>query len=135
FDLNPDQLASTRTEFEGLGLKVNTHGLDVGDDKAVYDATRSVVDRDGRLDVVVHCAGIVGPNGRKITDVGVDALDAVCRVNLRGSFLITRHAIPHMHVNDYGRVLLFAAVAGKEGNAGMCCYSSSKAGVIGLTKS
>lgn len=135
FDLNPDQLASTRTEFEGLGLKVNTHGLDVGDDKAVYDATRSVVDRDGRLDVVVHCAGIVGPNGRKITDVGVDEFDAVCRVNLRGSFLITKHAIPHMQVNDYGRVLLFASVAGKEGNAGMCCYSSSKAGVIGLTKS
>ena len=44
-------------------------------------------------------------------------------------------ALKAMEPRDYGRILLFASVAGKEGNAGMCCYSSTKAGVIGLVKS
>ena len=42
--------------------------------------------------------------------------------------------IPHMLKRDYGRILLMASMAGKEGNAGMTAYSASKAGVIGLTK-
>lgn len=55
-------------------------------------------------------------------------------MNLRGSFLVTKGAIPHMTKNDYGRILLIASVAGKEGNAGMAAYSTSKAGVIGLVR-
>jgi 2-dehydro-3-deoxy-L-rhamnonate dehydrogenase (NAD+) len=135
FDLNVEVLESTRVEFDRLGLTIHTQQLDVGDDRAVREAIQATVDRAGRLDVVVHCAGIVGPNGKPITQVDVADFDAVYRVNLRGSFLVTKHAIPHMEANNYGRILLFASIAGKEGNAGMCCYSATKAGVIGLTKS
>ena len=56
-------------------------------------------------------------------------------VNLVGSFLVTRHALPTMRAAGYGRILLIASMAGKEGNAGMCAYSAAKAGVIGLAKS
>jgi hypothetical protein len=47
-----------------------------------------------------------------------------------------RHAWMHSYMleNNYGRILLIASIAGKEGNAGMCAYSTSKAGVIGLVK-
>ena len=49
---------------------------------------------------------------------------------------ITKHALRHMEPDrDYGRILLFASIAGKEGNAGMTAYSATKAGVIGLVKS
>ena len=48
---------------------------------------------------------------------------------------MTKQAITKMQLNDYGRVLNFASIAGKEGNAGMSPYSSTKAGVIGLVKS
>jgi 3-oxoacyl-[acyl-carrier protein] reductase len=59
----------------------------------------------------------------------------VVAVNLRGSFLVTKHALGPMAARGYGRILLFASIAGKEGNAGMVAYSATKAGVIGLVKS
>jgi len=84
---------------------------------------------------VVHCAGIVGPNGMPITKVSIDDFDHVYRVNLRGSFVVVKQALALMQDRNYGRILVFASIAGKEGNAGMCCYSATKAGVIGLVKS
>lgn len=109
--------------------------VDVADGPSVEAAFETVAARHGRLDVVVHCAGIVGPNARPITEVGEDEFDEVCAVNLRGSFLVTREALRHMKGAGSGRILLFASIAGKEGNAGMTAYSASKAGVIGLAKS
>lgn len=109
--------------------------LDVADEDSVSSAFQKILAAAGRLDVMVNCAGIVGPNGLKIEDVPVSGFDQVQAVNLRGSFLTCREAVRHMLPRDYGRVLLIASIAGKEGNAGMSCYSTSKAGVIGLVKS
>ncbi|MEZ5325008.1 MAG: SDR family NAD(P)-dependent oxidoreductase [Verrucomicrobiales bacterium] len=108
---------------------------DVSHEADVIKAMDAVIARHGQLDIVVHCAGIVGQNSTKITEVECETFDRVYAVNLRGSFLVTKHAIARMINRDYGRVLLFASIAGKEGNAGMCAYSATKAGVIGLTKS
>lgn len=108
---------------------------DVSSEADVSEALDAVVNRCGRLDIVVHCAGIVGQSATNITDVDCDMFDRVCAVNLRGSFLITKHALRRMLPRNYGRILLFASIAGKEGNAGMSAYSATKAGVIGLTKS
>lgn len=58
-----------------------------------------------------------GPNGVKIADVDGAAFDKVIAINLKGSFNVTKHSIPHMLANNYGRVLLIASIAGKEGNA------------------
>ena len=108
--------------------------VDIADEPAVAGAYERVVNKHGRLDAVVHCAGVVGPNNVKTQDVSVDDFDLVYRVNLRGSFLILKHALPTMLKQDYGRVLLFASIAGKEGNAGMTPYSATKAGMLGLVK-
>ncbi|MGY8686942.1 MAG: SDR family NAD(P)-dependent oxidoreductase, partial [Verrucomicrobiales bacterium] len=94
----------------------------------------AVKKKHGRIDAVVHAAGIVGPNATKAVDVKMDDFDQVCRVNLRGSYLVARAAIRQMEPANYGRILLFASIAGKEGNAGMSPYSITKAGVIGLVK-
>lgn len=109
--------------------------LDVADETSVAGAFQRIHDAAGGLDVMVNCAGIVGPNGIKIEDVPISGFDQVQAVNVRGSFLTCREAVRHMLPRDYGRVLLIASIAGKEGNAGMSCYSTSKAGVIGLVKS
>ena len=130
FDRDAGLLAEAAASL-GCGVKE----VDVADDAAVANAFDEVVGQLGKVDVVVHCAGIVGPNARKITEVEVDEFDAVYAVNLRGSFSVTKHALRHMGPRDYGRILLFASIAGKEGNAGMTAYSATKAGVIGLAKS
>ncbi|MED5585687.1 MAG: SDR family NAD(P)-dependent oxidoreductase [Verrucomicrobiota bacterium] len=124
-------LESSAAQISGSGWKV----ADVADDAAVCAAFGSIMEEYGRIDIAVNCAGIVGPNARRLTEVGVDEFDEVYAVNLRGSFLVTKYASNHMEKAGYGRILLFASIAGKEGNAGMCAYSATKAGVIGLAKS
>lgn len=109
--------------------------VDVSDETSVVSAFDRIHAAAGRLDVMVNCAGIVGPNGMKLEEVSLSGFDQVQAVNVRGSFLTCREAVRHMRARDYGRVLLIASIAGKEGNAGMACYSTSKAAVIGLVKS
>lgn len=136
FDVDKSRAEAACGEFAEAGLKVSREIVDVVDDRAVADAVEAVCGRHGgRLDVVVHCAAIVGPTATKITDVSVEDFDREYAVNLRGSFSVTKHALKAMEPRDYGRVLLFASIAGKEGNAGMSPYSATKAGVIGLVKS
>jgi NAD(P)-dependent dehydrogenase (short-subunit alcohol dehydrogenase family) len=123
-----------RTVADSLS-KGTFRSADVAEESDVASVCGEIVAEHGQLDVVVHCAGIVGQSATKITDVEAEIFDRVYAVNLRGSFLVTKHALRCMQDRDYGRILLFASIAGKEGNAGMTAYSATKAGVIGLTKS
>ncbi len=137
FDMNEKLGERVCAEFGEQGLIVSMQVVNVADEESVKAGVEAVTASgggEGRLDVVVHCAGVVGPTSTKITDVDTEDFDKVCAINLTGSFLITKYAIKAMEPRNYGRVLLFASIAGKEGNAGMIAYSASKAGVIGLTK-
>ena len=118
-----------------IGARARPLVVDITDDAGVRQAFERIQAERQRLDVVVNAAGIVGPNNRKVTETPTEGFEQVLRVNLLGSFLVCKHAIVQMQQRNYGRVLLIASVAGKEGNAGMCGYSSAKAGVIGLVKS
>lgn len=133
FDRDGGEAARAARSLESDGA-VEAMAVDITDEAAVARAFRAVVDRHGALHVAINSAGIVGPNGKPITEVDTGAFDEVIRVNLRGSFLVTKHALPPMVKAGYGRVLLIASISGKEGNAGMAAYSASKAGVIGLAK-
>jgi 3-oxoacyl-[acyl-carrier protein] reductase len=66
--------------------------------------------------------------------VDPENFDAVFRVNVKGIFNGCKAVLPYMTKQGYGRIVNIASIAGKEGNAGMLAYSSSKAAVIGLTK-
>jgi len=88
----------------------------------------------GPVDVLVNSAGIVGRTGMKSQDTDPQDVAAVFGVNFFGSYHTSRAALPGMIERGYGRVLHIASIAGKEGNAGMLAYSSSKAAVIGMTK-
>lgn len=118
-----------------LGASARAHAVDITDERGVQAAFEKVYAAQQRLDAVVNSAGIVGPNNKKITETPTDGYEQVLRVNLFGTFLVCKHALLQMQKRNYGRVLLIASIAGKEGNAGMCAYSSAKAGVIGLVKS
>jgi NAD(P)-dependent dehydrogenase (short-subunit alcohol dehydrogenase family) len=117
------------------GSKAHPAAVDICDEGSVQAVFERIVQTHGRLDIVVNSAGIVGPNNRKVSETPTDGFEEVLRVNLLGSFVVCKHALVQMQKRNYGRVLLIASIAGKEGNAGMCAYSSAKAGVIGLVKS
>lgn len=140
-DINETLLNQTVAEFKKKSVShrdsfENTEGyvVDVSDENSVASAMEQIEKSFGKIDIMVNCAGIVGPTATKITDYPVEAYDKVYQVNLRGSFLMTKYALKAMENRNYGRILLLASIAGKEGNPFMTGYSSMKAGVLGLVK-
>ena len=118
----------------GKSGKVQTVNADIGKLESVEAATRAVIDRFKKIDVLVNNAAIVGPNANTI-DYPPQAFMDVVHVGLVGTFFCCRTIVPHMIAQNYGRIVNIASIAGKEGNPGAPAYSSMKAGVIALTKS
>ena len=87
-----------------------------------------------KIDIFVNNAGITGLTAG-LWDYPVKEWLKVLDINLNGTFYCCKAIVPHMIKNNYGRIVNIASVAGKDGNANASAYSSSKAGVIGLTKS
>lgn len=134
FDLNEGALARVESELRAAGIAGEGRKVDVSSEPEMSAAIGAVAQAHGRIDIVVHCAGITGPTGVKVTEVSVDDYDRVYRINQRSAFLAVKHTVPYMLKRGYGRILLFASIAGKDGNPGMAPYTSTKAAVIGLAK-
>jgi NAD(P)-dependent dehydrogenase (short-subunit alcohol dehydrogenase family) len=133
WDVDSDRLAQAATQL-GAGERVSTHVLDLTDEAAVAAAADAVVVAHGRLDILVNNAGITGGNG-KLWELAPDVWRRVIEVNLIAPYLTCRAAVPVMLKGGWGRIVNVASIAGKEGNPNASHYSSSKAGLIGLTKS
>lgn len=130
-DCNPKAFAALETEFGSRGMCLQ---LDVTDEAAVLSVVAAVLARRGRIDVLVNSAGVTGKTSLKAHEVALADFDFVLKTNVQGPFLTSKHVLPAMVKQRYGRILHIASIAGKEGNAGMLAYSTSKAAVIGLTK-
>jgi 3-oxoacyl-[acyl-carrier protein] reductase len=130
-DLNDTLLANAKKE---LGTGTLVARVDVTDQEAVRAAIAAIIAETGRIEMLVNAAGITGRTGIKSHEVDMADFDRVMRVNLNGCLSTFQSIIPHMLEQGYGRVLHFASISGKEGNAGMLAYSTSKAAVIGMTK-
>lgn len=133
-DINETLLLKTVAVFLQEGIAAAGHVLDISNEHDVERLFANVREQYGKIDIAVNAAGIVGPTSTSIADYTLADFEKVCSVNLRGSFLITKYAVQAMVPANYGRILLLASIAGKEGNPNMVGYSASKAGVIGLAK-
>jgi 2-dehydro-3-deoxy-L-rhamnonate dehydrogenase (NAD+) len=117
-----------------VALGFHASALSVADATAVDAAATAVAAKYGRIDILVTSAGITGPN-KATWEYTPQEWNQVYDVNVNGAFLCNRAVIKEMLKNDYGRIVNIASIAGKEGNPNAAAYSSSKAAVIGLTKS
>ncbi len=108
--------------------------IDVTDAAAVKAATEALEARLGSVDILVTSAGIAGPN-HKTWDYPLDDWAKIMRINVDGTLHCCQAVIPGMLKRNYGRLVLVASIAGKEGNPNASAYSASKAAVIALTKS
>jgi NAD(P)-dependent dehydrogenase (short-subunit alcohol dehydrogenase family) len=133
-DINQTTLQQTVSDFKTRGCFVEGFETDISSEASVNTAFQRAEEAFGNIDIMINSAGIVGPTNTKITDYPVEEYDKIYSINLRGAFLMTKCAIKKMEKNNYGRILLIASIAGKEGNPFMAGYSSMKAGVIGLVK-
>ncbi len=111
-----------------------TRQADVADRAAVENAVESVLERFGKIDVLVNTAGINGVTTNLTHEIVPGDFDRVMDVNLRGMFHCIRAVLPHMLRADYGRIVNMASISGKHGNLRMLPYTASKAGIIAMTK-
>jgi 2-dehydro-3-deoxy-L-rhamnonate dehydrogenase (NAD+) len=132
-DRDEHSLTQALNELKTHG-SVSSLALDITDEEDVKAGLESVVRQHGQLDVVFNSAGIVGQTATNITDYDTQVYKQIFKVNQLGSFLMVKHALHHMRPRNYGRILLMASIAGKDGNPGMAGYTSTKAAVIGLAK-
>lgn len=134
FDRDSAKLQATVAALTARGHQAMGWAVDISNEQAVRDAFGAVQQTYGPIHIMVNSAGIVGPTHTSILDYATADFDQVYQVNLRGAFLMAKYALAAMAPNAYGRMLLIASIAGKEGNPNMVGYSATKAGVIGMVK-
>jgi 3-oxoacyl-[acyl-carrier protein] reductase len=124
---------STAREIEGLGRRALAIRCDVTD-RAQVDATIGrVVDELGSLDILVNNAGTLD-HAAQFPNQSPELWDRDLRVNLTGAFNCAQAAWPHLRERGRGRIVNMASVAGTLGGFGQASYSTTKAGLLGLTR-
>ncbi len=106
---------------------------DVTSQESVKNAFDTVLEKGGKIDILVNNAGITRDN--LLMRMSLEEWESVIDTNLKGAFLCTKAVIRQMMSQRKGRIINIGSVVGSIGNAGQANYSSSKAGLIGFTKS
>ncbi|MGC9100484.1 MAG: 3-oxoacyl-[acyl-carrier-protein] reductase [Caldisericum sp.] len=127
-----DDALKTKGEIESFGGVAEIFQCNVVDEASSENAIRQIIDKFGRIDVLVNNAGIT--RDTLLLRMSVDDWDAVLDTNLKGAFLMTKHALKYMIKNNSGRIVNIGSIVGITGNVGQANYVSSKAGLIGFTK-
>ena len=137
-DVNAEAGAAAVQE---LGSNAEFYQVDVTDRQAVQAWVDGVVDKHGRVHVLINNAGLLRDNllvkvkdGELVKQMPVDDFDLLLAVNLRGVFNCTQAVAPAMIKQGGGVILNATSVVGLDGNFGQTNYVATKAGVIGMTK-
>jgi len=108
--------------------------VDVSNFEIVNKSLLETEKKFGKIDILINNAGMAGMN-TTVAKYPIDEWNKVMNLNLNSVFYCCKAVTPFMEKNNYGRIVNIASIAGKEGNPNASAYSTSKAGVIGLTKS
>ena len=108
--------------------------VDVSNFEIVNKSLLETEKKFGKIDILINNAGMAGMN-TTVAKYPIDEWNKVMNLNLNSVFYCCKAVVPFMEKNNYGRIVNIASIAGKEGNPNASAYSTSKAGVIGLTKS
>jgi 3-oxoacyl-[acyl-carrier protein] reductase len=127
------QTEATAQEIEALGRRSLALKCDVTDPGQVEHAVGRTVEELGSVDILVNNAGTLDHLGQ-LENQSPELWERDLRVNLTGAFNCSRAVWPHMKERGWGRIVNMASVAGTLGGFGQASYSTTKAGLIGLTK-
>ena len=125
---------ATAEEIRGLGRRSLALRCDVTDREQVAATVARVVEELGSVDILVNNAGTLDHVGQ-LAEQSPELWERDLRVNLTGAFNCAQAVWPHMHERGWGRIVNMASVAGTLGGFGQASYSTTKAGLLGLTKS
>jgi 3-oxoacyl-[acyl-carrier protein] reductase len=116
-----------------LGANARYYALDIANESSVNAAVDAIARDLGHIDILVNNAGIT--NDKLILRMTESDWERVLKINLTGTFLVTRAVAKYMIKQRSGRIVNIASIIGIIGNAGQANYAASKAGIIGFTKS
>ena len=127
-----DHANATAADITAAGRRAEAVSLDVTDAAAVQALPGEIVDRHGRLDIVVSNAGVT--RDQLLMRMKREDWDAVIATNLTAAFALAQAAMRPMLKQRGGRIIAVSSVVGQMGNAGQTNYAASKAGLIGFAK-
>jgi acetoacetyl-CoA reductase len=130
---NAEAAEAVIAEITGSGGQSCAFLCDVRDPEAVESAVATVVERFGKIDVLVNNAGIT--RDRSLAKMATEEWDDVLQTNLDSVFHVTARVLPHMVRAGYGRIINISSVIGLHGNFVQANYAAAKAGIVGFTKS
>ena len=131
-DINIESARATAEEVSKSGVKCTAIKLDVSNQENVVSVFKTVAQEFGTLDILVNNAGITRDG--LLMRIKEEDWDMVLNINLKGPFLCSKEAVKIMGKQRYGKIISISSVVAFMGNPGQANYSSSKAGLIGLTK-
>ncbi len=132
-DIIDDEGQELVDEITAAGNKALYQHLDTSSEAEVQQVFSQVSERLGGIDVLVNNAGIAGPN-EPTHRIQSEAWDKVIQVNVKGVFLCTKHAIPHMQQNGGGSIINLSSIYGLVGAPDLPPYHASKGAVRLMTK-
>ena len=125
----------TKKAVEKISSKECSYQIvDVSNFEIVNTSLLETEKKFGKIDIFINNAGMAGMN-TTVSEYPIEEWNKVINLNLNSVFYCCKAVVPFMEKNNYGRIVNIASIAGKEGNPNASAYSTSKAGVIGLTKS
>lgn len=130
-DVNADGLEETASTCRGVGSEVLARVADVSDEASVVDSVAATVSAHGRLDVLVNVAGILQFKDFRLTTL--EDFQRIIGVNLTGTFLMCREAMPHL-LASRGNIVNTASTSALAGHPWTSSYAASKGGVFALTQ-
>ncbi|PMD73035.1 3-oxoacyl-ACP reductase family protein [Companilactobacillus nuruki] len=125
-----EEKESEKLEEQGIVFK-GFEG-DVSNEDDAQRIIKTVIDEYGRIDVLVNNAGII--KDKLLFRMGLDDFETVLKVNLVGTFNMTKLVMKFMQKQKSGNIINISSISGLHGNIGQGNYSASKAGIVGLTK-
>lgn len=129
----PEQLDALRAQLGEAGGKVSFTQANVRDEKAVEQVVWSMVDRHGRLDILVNLVGGWSA-GQPITGLELDTWERMMDVNLRTAFLLAKHAARPMVQQNWGRIIHVSSRSARSGRRNAAAYAVAKNAVLTLTE-
>ena len=131
WDIDRKQLNKAIKKLNNSNLSFNV--VDVTNYSNVVRAVNKIT-KKSKIDILINSAGITGPT-TQLWKYKLKDWKKIIEINLNGTFNCCKSIVPYMIKNNYGRIVNISSVSGKDGNANASAYSSSKAGVLALTKS
>lgn len=131
-DADHKKLKNFESALLNKDLKILCLECDVTDENQIKVAVNKAFKKYGRIDVLINNAGLQYVSS--IEEFPTDKFELLIKVMLIGSFITTKHVLPIMKQQKFGRIINMASINGLVGFAGKAAYNSAKHGIIGLTK-